>query len=324
MWNFLGGLGGLFDFGGILDAIGQFLAWLLNLIVSALQWILQVIEAVGNFFLSIFRAVGRFFTWVYDRLLKGVLTKFVNAVMRLHEWLEEKLAPILRFIEKVRAYLDRIFKLYIRPILRLIDHIRKILLILRLLHVKWAAELDTRLGQIEGQITRLFLEVRGYLNFVIDTLNAIVDPPRLARLVAISVFGRRAAAAVIRIATGLPAGHFLPTTAAGAPAWERPVLTSRDITDPLRNPPASTILGSLLPGGISNFTSTQPIPTDEQLDDVEPFGYGSDVLESFLRAEAAADELNPGVGTLYDALTFDAGVVADMGHLFKKVAEGLK
>jgi hypothetical protein len=324
MWDFLGGLGGLFDFGGVLDAIGSILAWLANLIITALNWLLQVIVAIGNFFLSIFRAVGHFFTLLYDKLLKGVLTRIVNGIIRVHQWLEEKLAPVLRFLQRVRAYLDRIFKLYIRPILNLIDRIRKILLVLRLLHVKWAAALDQKLAQIEGTISKIFLEIRGILNNIIDVVNSLTDPPRMARIIAGTIAGRRAAAVIIRMTTGLPAGHFLPTTQPGAPVWERPVLTSRDITDPLRNPPASVILGSFLPLAIGNFTSTAPVPTDGELDDVEPFGYGADVLESFLQAEAAVDELNPGLGTLYDALTYDTGVVADMGHLFKAIAQNLQ
>lgn len=323
MWDFLGSLGNFFDFGSVLSAIGQVLAYVVNLVVTALQWLLSVLEAIGNFFLGIFRAVGRVFKWLYDTVFKGILTKLGNAVIAVHRWLEAHLGPVLKFLTKVRAYFDKIFKLYIRPILNLIDRIRKVLLILRLLHVKWAVALDTKLAQVEGDIARLFLEARGVLNNIIDVVNGLVDPPRLARTIAGTIAGRRAAAVIIRATTGLPAGFFFPSTSPTAPLWERPVTSSRDITDPLRNPPPSVLVGSLLPIPVSDFLGTNPPPPDEDLDDVEPFGYGAEVLEQLLGAEASLDDAPDVSGNLYDALVLNVGVVATVGHGFENLVKAL-
>jgi hypothetical protein len=313
MFDFLGSIGDLLNVGGILDALGQFLAYVVNLVVAIANFLAGAIEAIGKFFLAIVQRVGNVFRWIYEHVFKGVLIKVANAIMRAHQWLEDHLAPVIKFLQKVRAYLDRIFKLYVKPILQLLQKVRQVLMVLRLLHVKWAVALDHRIAQIEGDIARIFLQIRGTLNSVIDTLNSVTTPSKFVRLVAVSVAGRRSAAAVIRLTTGLPAGFFFPTTKSEAPEWERPVKSSKDILSPFHNPPASTILGSLLPAPISDFVAGDPTPTDGEIDAVEPFGYGDQVLLQFIATETAQDALPDILRSPRIAVEHKTGAIFDAG-----------
>jgi hypothetical protein len=178
--------------------------------------------------------------------------------------------------------------------------------------VKWAQKLDAYLVQLQAKITSIFLTVKGTLNAVIDVVNALSDPPRLVRWIAASVAGRRSAAALCRMWTGLPLGMFLPYTGADAYPWEQPVMTSADVMDPDKNPPVSVILNGLLPSSLLSFMDTDPSPSDAEVDQAQPLPYYANAMQALLAASAAADS---SVDLPFDyviSLTTGQGVRAQM------------
>jgi hypothetical protein len=272
-------------------------------------------DTLVQFLSSIFdglKSIGSALQWVWQHIVKWLLISVCNIIIDIHHWLEDHTKGLRDLLHKIRDRLDRYWKLYVLPILKLIQHCRQFLMILRLMGVKWAQKLDAYLVQLQAKITSIFLTVKGTLNAVIDVVNALSDPPRLVRWIAASVAGRRSAAALCRMWTGLPLGMFLPYTGADAYPWEQPVMTSADVMDPDKNPPVSVILNGLLPSSLLSFMDTDPSPSDAEVDQAQPLPYYANAMQALLAASAAADS---SVDLPFDyviSLTTGQGVRAQM------------
>ena len=225
------------------------------------------------------------FSWVrnvlrdiWENFFKQIFRGLLHAVDQVHKWLEAHLGGIIRFIQKVRSYVDRIFRLYVKPFLNMLQHIRQVLAVLRALHVKWAIALDRRLLAIENQVSGVFLQVRGILNGVIDIMNLIVDPMRLLRQPTLVLSFRRTINALIRVTTGRPPGYFFPSPRKGAGVGLGRMPANFNFTDPASNPPASSYLsGSDGLGVFSGFMDVTP-PENSAVDDVQLLDYFDDGL----------------------------------------------
>ena len=293
------------------ELLAQMVGWVVNVFQRALGFVWGGLLWLFDQLKTAAKLLAKPFQFLWDHFFKGILTRIANAIIALHRWLEDHLGPVIRFLMKVRAYIDRIFNRYIRPILNMIQRVRQVLAVFRALHIKLAEELDAQLARIQGDIARVFLTVRGTLNQVIDVANALTDPTRLVRLIAISVAGRRAAAAIVRIFTGLPIGLFIPNFRADAPAWEKPVLTSKDLTDPARNPLAGSLFDSLLPSPLTPFLGVDPIPTTDDLNAAEPLPYFVDLLNSLRNADVQIGKQGGCRRSVLDMLELDSGCIAE-------------
>lgn len=105
-----------------------------------------------------------------------VLKRIAEAGRRVWDRLKDWVLPIVKFLKRVRELLDFIFEKFVRPILMLIQHIRQFLLLLRLLHIKWAEDLDRVLRQVQAEIAKPFEIVRKQLNGVLDVLELVLHP----------------------------------------------------------------------------------------------------------------------------------------------------
>jgi len=83
---------------------------------------------------------------------------------------------VLDLLKQLRDWIDIIFNRFIVPVLRLIQHIRQMLVYLRLLHIHIADKLDKWLQQAQVEITKPFAVIRGTLNGVIDVLTIMLEP----------------------------------------------------------------------------------------------------------------------------------------------------
>lgn len=311
MLDFFGGIfGGL---GSILSDVQQFLSQLLSLLIQGFAFIGQVLLQVVTFFAQ---AIGKLFgllRHVWDFIVKDVLAKILKYVQIAHAWLEAHLRPVINFLKKVRALYDRWYRLYVRPYLQMIQRLRRYIAILRLLHIHFADWLDKKLAAEEAFVSKTVLTIRGYLNQVIDTVNALTDPPKLARFIVASLSGRRAAAAMSKMLTGLPIGHWFPRDNAGAFPFEKPFVSSSDYRDPQRNPDTVTLLAGLFDNAPLSVDSPDGVPTDDQLSALETVPYGDDYVSQLELMEAATDALTADELSIYQAIVNDLGPLADAG-----------
>jgi hypothetical protein len=181
-----------FDFGGMGDFFGSLLANIVQFLLQILQFIWNVLVYVanyiwaalnwlGNFFYTLFQDVAKAFKWIWEKVIKLGLTKLVTLIQKVRTWLSNTLRPILDFIKKVRKWYDDFFNRWIKPVLKMIQTMRKVLTIFRLLGFKWAKRLDADLAMVEQRIVKYYSELRKYINDAITWIDLIIDPTGILR-----------------------------------------------------------------------------------------------------------------------------------------------
>lgn len=257
-----GGGGGTFTFSFSWSYLGEIVAGVYDFAKRGIRSLFTGVALGANVFRSL-----------WDGFFKKLLTKIVLGIVDFIDWVEKHLAPILKFLKKLRALIDRYYKLYIKPVLDMIHRVRRVLALMRLLHIKWADALDRRLAATEHAIAGVFLEIRGNLNRVIDLLNSFSHPSGMIRAVILIAAGRRAAALLIRTLTGLPLSYFFPAEGAGLKAWERFAPVDADYSSSKYNPPASAIAADMFASDYFATPTGNPEWEDEDLDQLDVLGY---------------------------------------------------
>jgi hypothetical protein len=255
---------------GLLSALEDFIVWVYQLAIAVFQVLWQIIGFVAQTILNVIKAVGGFLDRLWKGFFQGIFTKVWNAIKAASTWLEAKLSPIVKYLQKVRAYYLKWFNTYIKPFLQLIQQVRQYLQILSFLHLGFAQKLDAWLAQLQAKIVQSFATIIGTINTAIDILNAIMDPAYLIRKPALLLSIRRQIPALVRVLTGRPPGYFFgaPGVSSSSP-FSLPKFPL-NLTDPSQNPLASTLLG-----------------TDDGIGDTSGF------FSDFQFGDGAADQTSP-------------------------------
>ncbi len=312
MWDFLGGLlGGL---GGVGADVWQAIQWLASMIVQGLQFLWSVLVTVANFFWSLFQKLGHFLSHLWNNFFKRIFTGTLHWMGQAFNFIRKYAQLVMKYIHRVQQFLDRYYKQYIRPQLIMMQRIRQVLGVFRLLHIHTFDKLDKYLQHAESQLIETFLFIRGYVNLVAGFVNQLASPLGILKLVLFGAAGPRQSAAMVRILTGLPIGWFFPNYHKNALPWEKPVTSSKQLLDPSTNPTPSQLLGPVQFQDVgSSFTDASPIPTDAELDSAAP-GYMYDDALGFLEASEAALALDSGDPlSIIDMIATRAGLLADAG-----------
>lgn len=266
MFGFLGGL--LSRLSSIAAALEQVFVFLVNLLVQVFQFVWGVLVNVFNFLYKIGTNAVKFFHHLWTSFFKTIWPKVLSTLRKVHDFLEAKLGPIIRFLKKYRDLIDRNYRLYIRPILNFLQRVRKVLEIMRLMHIGFAKALDQKIAQLESVLTRNFLQLRGLLTSMINAVNAVVDLPLLFRKPVLVLSVRRVFLSLVKVLTGLPPGFFLPSPRKHPKKGTGPTPIGAKFTDPDVNPPASSYLSG--DDGLEGFEGFAPgvTPDDGAVDDL--------------------------------------------------------
>ena len=181
------GDGGGFDFGGffdgllgvlaaIIDAIIQFLIALVNVLVQILNFLYQGELGIFGFTKAAHDSVWRAFKNLLDDALHLRIIKSLKDLRDLYERLR-------KWIQKLKAFLDRLRKIQqlyqvqaLKRFINLIQRIRQVLVVFRLLHLKFASKLDNWLAGIEGKLITRLADYARKTNEIIAWLNVVADP----------------------------------------------------------------------------------------------------------------------------------------------------
>jgi hypothetical protein len=271
--NLLGGIEGL-----DLSVIIQFLQWLVGAIVAAFTWLYNLLAAVFNFFYDLAKTIGQFFVTLWDDFFKGIFTSLWSAIVKVHDWLESILGPIVQFIQKIRAWVDWFFQTYVKPFLNILSQVRNFLNILRSFGIKWAAQLDAFLGKVQSDVSGYFLKVQGYLNSIIGIVNSLSDPLGLFRRPTFVMSMRRIFPSFARGISGMPLGYYFPSPRKGAPPGTGPFPPNFDPSNTTQNPPPSGYLSD--DDGLGDFGGADPGETlpDDSMDTMTGLDYFNDDL----------------------------------------------
>lgn len=297
MFDLFGTIGdALSSIAGAIDAV---LLYVLNVFAILFSYVLQVLSVVAQFFLAMLQQIGAFFAHLWQGFFKGILNSLWQHIRDGIQWLHDHLQPIIRAIQRVRAFIDRWYRMYVIPYLNLLQRIRGYLHILALLHIKIAAELDAKLAQVQAQIVQSFATVRASLNAVIDISNAIMDPSYLIRKPALLLSIRRQLPALIHALTGRPAGYWFPSPRGSSAGAFSPVAGKFDFAGGQWSTPPSSYLGDDAGvGDVSAFADAFTL-ANGAVDDQGPLDYFNDDLYPIPQCADPAQCLAAGLNTLY-------------------------
>src|SRR5437870_7097567 len=158
--------------GATSSAIGAVEAW-----VSA--GFGSLVKALGSLFNGIFGIFGRlrdFLRHLKDTLLGHLIGALWHDILKFRAWLHKVLDPVLETIRRIRKMQQFYFDHVLKPYLDLIQRLRRILVVFRVLHFKWATKLDADLQRMETRVAALFIDARRQLNVLADWINFILDP----------------------------------------------------------------------------------------------------------------------------------------------------
>lgn len=147
-------------------------------IKAGFLWVLGLKDFFGSLFAKL-RDLARV---LFENGWKGVIPKILETIRRLRARLAALLQPLITYLKHVRAFWDFYFRVYIRPLLNLIQRVRQVLLIFRIFHLKFAERLDKRLSQLESDIAGLFLDSRKQINRLLSYINLVLDPTGLFQI----------------------------------------------------------------------------------------------------------------------------------------------
>jgi hypothetical protein len=253
-----------------------FLQYLIGLLVALFTYLYELLAAVFNFFYNLIVRIGQFFETLWVDFIKGVFQDIWSAIVKVHDWLENLLAPIINFLKMVQAYVQWFFNTYIKPFLNLISQVRSFLNLLRQFGIKWAAELDAWLGKVQADIIGAFQKLQGYINAIIGIVNSLADPLGLFRRPTFVMSMRRIFPSFMRGVSGMPLGYFFPSPLKNAMNGAGPTQFPFNISNPQQNPPPSGYLSG--DDGLGNFggwDGTDPLP-DGTMDDMTAWDFFND------------------------------------------------
>jgi hypothetical protein len=134
---------------------------------NAIKAAFAMLSRLGGFILN---ALKSMLNWVLHSILQ-VLQDMRNILKHLAT---DVLLPIAKWIVAQRDRLIALYKRFIRPLIIVIQDIRRVLNILAIFHVPFAQKLDGVLANLERRITAPLLLLLRYTNQVANWLNLIV------------------------------------------------------------------------------------------------------------------------------------------------------
>ena len=181
------GDGGGFDFGGIFNPLIAVLAAVVQAIIDFLNALVRALVQILNFLYAGELGILDFSDKGLVNIFKG-LKGMLDQVFRVwvlgslkHLW--DLYRKLTAWVRKLKAYLDRIRRLQqlqlmqaLRRYLNLIQRIRRILVVFKLLHIGIAKKLDNFLARLEGRLTTSVFNIIRKQNEIIHWINLVADP----------------------------------------------------------------------------------------------------------------------------------------------------
>jgi hypothetical protein len=183
-----GGNGGSgFDFGGIfggllgelgafIAAILQFLADLVNALVQILNFLFAGEVGIFGFSFASLTDVWKGMVKIRDQIFKVVVLGALKRLWDLYGKIAAWAKKLKDWLDKLHTLMKKYQMMYFRRVIQLIQRTRKILVIFRFFHLKWAQKLDRWLAGVEGKITHYLVLVASKTNEIIAWVDFIVDP----------------------------------------------------------------------------------------------------------------------------------------------------
>ena len=177
----------LFDPGSLLSFIGEVAADLdtklyqIDVSVGNAAWggvssVWAALESVWGWLAGIVHALWNWIQnavhWLIHTALPAV-EAFLNKIMAK---VKAFLQPLINYIKLEMAWVQQVYNTLVKPLMVFLQRIRAVLLIFRLMHLKFAIALDQYIADLENRINSAFLSLESDLGRTAQWLNWIVDP----------------------------------------------------------------------------------------------------------------------------------------------------
>ena len=179
---------------GILTAVAAVLGGLFRIfgggvskeVKTALEGLRGAITTVGDALRRvssiISRALGKVLNslhTIWVRVILPVLRQLPRIMGRLRRLIERDLPRLLDYIEKVREKILWVYERFFRPVLVTIQRMRRMILVLRLLHIHWGDKLDAQLARLQERVMYPLRVVLEHIAIVEQWINAVVTAEQL-------------------------------------------------------------------------------------------------------------------------------------------------
>lgn len=165
------GLGKL-DLTPITDAINN--SWD-NLVITT-GFLYNGIQALTKFIKVLLQVVVGGITHILSDILHGHLKKVLEDIQALMHALHNLFAPLIAWLRKLQAIQRQYQLATMKRMINLIQRARQILVVFRLLHLKFAQKLDNWLAGIEGKIITREIDIARKTNEILGWVNFVADP----------------------------------------------------------------------------------------------------------------------------------------------------
>lgn len=186
MFAFIGSLlgflfGAITTIGEVLAAVGQIFseAWRAIANFSGVIW--DIGKALIDTSVKILEAIGQSLEHIIIDLLHGQILKVIQDIQQLFKTLKQILGPLIGILQKLQATRRQLQMQYLRQFIDLIQRVRHILAIFRILHLGFANKLDLYLAKLEGDIGAKWAKLIEHINAVDSVLDQIIDPSKMLR-----------------------------------------------------------------------------------------------------------------------------------------------
>jgi hypothetical protein len=168
-----------------LPVIGAFFqGYTTGLVARALQELKELRDAIIWVADNVARVIGRVarwadaavrgLRWIWTNVIRPILYHIQQLFDRLAKLIDKVLKPYLELMRKIREQIMLIYNVYFRPIIQVIETMRRMLAILKLANIKWADKLDARLARLEGKIIGVLQEMLAWTNKLPGWFNVLL------------------------------------------------------------------------------------------------------------------------------------------------------
>lgn len=179
-----GVIGSIFNLGGATDletVISEALSFTYANTMAGENFLLAGIEAAIGALAKTMATLAGALGHIISDILHGRLAQLVQEIINFLHKVHDFIAPLVAWLRRLQQ-IQRQYQLQaLKRIVNLIQRARQFLVLLKLLHVKWAQRLDGWLLQVEGKLIAHVYALFAKENEVIGWLNWALDPVAMIR-----------------------------------------------------------------------------------------------------------------------------------------------
>lgn len=156
------------------ELIGAVIGWIWNGIQALTTAIVYGLVAAYHFLAAFAGDIWSAAKWSYQTILKPVGLFVDKIYKRAVDLYDHYVQPAIDWLKRVTAVARKLYFTLLSPILATIDGVQKVLKLLELLHVQWAADLDKALAELERKLSLPMQKTIQFVNGLINRVESYV------------------------------------------------------------------------------------------------------------------------------------------------------